>query len=191
MMAVPERWMVSNPSADVDDEPDTDDASETAVRFVDLMEELRKSVQRTHLPDVEFVVPTTYPYESARSIWRAFGEHALTWDPHLPSFVGHNFARFTGEGIVSTTTGDILESFGRTTATPDVPLLQAVARATDEQKEQIWRVLGVSEPVTIRKRSVVGPNPQTVASDWLEDALNVKANPTPISLEDWYSDESA
>lgn len=87
---------------------------------------------------------------------------------------------------VVTVTGSLQELNPTATVAED-PLLQAVSRASTEQREEIWRLLGVRQVEQARR--VVNPNPQPVATDWLEDALEVRAKPTPASLEDWYDED--
>lgn len=190
-MAVPERWMLANPSAEVDDEPDTDDVTESVEGVVDLMKVLRRSVPpRRSTNDLEFVLRANYPYQPVGgTVWgeRTFWTGATfpLYEPFFPgSYVTHDVSIFTAEGASK----GFFPELNPTTLQPDEPLLSAVSQATDEQKEQIWRVLGVSETVMIRRRGVEA-RPQSVSSDWLDEALNVHANPTPISLEDWYADE--
>lgn len=189
-MAAPERWMVSNPSADVNRPEDDDESEGKWTQSSGLSRDRITTIVADQLETFHMVVGQGSVFYNVGSNFASLG---VTYWPGLGAHSTQGYIErlrrysltFAGD-VMSTTT--LMEESSPTAAILDEPLLDAVARATYEQKAEIWRILGVVDHIA---RRVVHPNPQPVSSDWLDDALSARARPTPISLEDWYTDETA
>lgn len=191
-MAAPERWMVSNPSADVD--PQEGDGGNERTRTQPtvpsrslitplLRERLQKLRVHSEQGSAFTDLGSRFGLFGGSTFWTGLAAHHVT--PGYGSALTRYVVTFAGDVV---TTSGTLEDSSPTSVAADEPLIAAVARATDEQKERIWRVLGAIDVEVVKP--VIEPNPQPVSSDWLEEALSARARPTPISLEDWYENES-
>lgn len=121
--------------------------------------------------------------------WWAQSEETFPIQGHGPSrrWLQHSLssAHMSGaSGRFGTFEREVLSP---TASMHDDPLLSAVADASAEQQQQIWRILGATHPIA---EPVVQSSHQAVPSGWLEDAVSAHARPTPISLEDWYAENN-
>lgn len=56
------------------------------------------------------------------------------------------------------------------------------------RKKDILKLYDIA--IKLAQEDAVKPSPQPVSTDWLEEAVAVRARPTPISLEEWYGEDN-